>query len=146
MVSNQDLIRAVFDDDIYKMNKWFFRADWEKAEISQLESKKQLLEIKDIIWEGGIWENGAWYDGIWKNGILKGGFWYNGIWEKGTWENGYWYGGTWKKGTWKNGYWHNGTWKRGTWENGKIWNHEKNRYIESTFPPNECKWSSSYGK
>ena len=131
MVSNQDLIKAVFDDKIYKINKWFFTADWKKAEVVELETKLKVLKIKNIIWYNGTWICG---------------FWFNGIWEKGTWIYGWWYGGTWNNGTWKNGKWYKGVWKSGKWVKGKIYDSKKNEYIESAVPPNECKWSLSYGK
>ena len=55
MISNQDLIRAVFDDDVMKYNKWFFKADWEKAEIIELEDNN-WIRVKNIIWNNGIWK------------------------------------------------------------------------------------------
>ena len=146
MVSNQDLIKAVFDDDVMKRNKWFFTADWEKAEIENLETKNDWLRVKYIIWyngtwKNGIWDNGTWENDTWKNGIWERGIWYNGTWKKGVWENGLWEKGTWEKGTWKKG-----TWKSGEWIKGEIWDSKTKKYIESTVPPNKCKWSLSYDK
>ena len=156
MVSNRDLIKFVFDDDIYKMNKWFFKADWKKAEIIKLETESKVLNVKYIIWNSGVWKNGTWNNGVWKNGIWKYGYWMNGTWYGGAWERGFWENGTWHGGDWGNGWWYNGTWingtwkdgvwKDGVWEKGKIWNFNENKYIESKVSPNECKWSLSYGK
>ena len=162
MENNKDLIKAVFDDDnIIKYNKWFFKADWEKANIVNLETKNDWLKVKYIIWYNGIWKDGIWKDGTWEDGYWEKGTWKNGTWENGTWRTGYWEegiwkngiwkggvwkNGVWKNGTWRNGYWQDGTWKRGTWENGKIFDSKTKKYIESKVPPNECKWSSSYGK
>ena len=141
MVSNQDLIRAVFDDDVMKYNKWFFIADWEKAEVVNLETATEVLRIKNIIWNNGTWSYGRWYNGTWYNGTWERGVWYNGTWKGGIWKNGTWEDGWWYNGTWKNGTWNNGTWKR-----GKIYDAKTKEYIESKVPPNKCKWSLSYGK
>ena len=80
ILSNRDLIKAVFDDDIMKYNDWFFKANWKKAEIENLETKNDWLKVKYIIW----------YNGIWKDGIWKDGTWEDGYWEKGTWKSGEW--------------------------------------------------------
>ena len=121
MVNNKDLIKAVFDDDIMKYNKWFFKADWKNVKISRLAGSAVWSHIKNIVWKNGTWEKGVW----------KHGSWYNGIWKDGTWYQGVWYKGSWEKGTWKE---------------GKIWDFNNKEYIKSTVPPNKCKWSLSYGK
>jgi len=76
---NRYLIKAVFDDDVMKRNKWFFNTDWKKAEIIELETESKVLNIKYIIWNNSIWERGIWYNGTWYNGT-----WKNGVWEGGT--------------------------------------------------------------
>ena len=133
MISNKEIVRYIFGESkiIKKSNftnfflKQILNADTENFELD-------IDEDSDLY----VWENGIWIDGNWKNGY----------WENGTWENGNWENGNWENGTWKNGIWKYGLWEKGTWAKGKIWDLEKNKYIESTLPPNQCKWSLSYGK
>ena len=161
ILSNKDLIKLVFNNEKFiDFNKWFFEADWEKLNISDLKNS-YWLEIKYIIWnngtwKSGMWENGVWKNGVWENGTWEYGFWHNGVWkhgiwkngtwEKGVWKHGSWYNGIWKDGTWYQGVWYKGSWEKGTWKEGKIWDFNNKEYIKSTVPPNECKWSLSYGK
>lgn len=100
---------------------------------------------KNGTWKNGEWENGTWSDGkwgfgmwddgVWKGGTWKNGYWMNGVWEKGVWEKGTWNNGIWEEGVWEKGTWVDGTWKGGTWKGGKIWDWNKDEYVDSPQPP-----------
>ena len=132
-MKNKEIIKFIFNDS-NKIDNSDYSWNFIK-QIINADAKDYELDIDNFknlyIWKKGTWNNGYW----------KSGKWYNGTWHNGTWK-----GGIWKDGTWENGKWHEGVWENGKWVKGKIYDSKRKKHIESTVPPNECKWSLSYGK